>query len=419
MSKIIKLENSLTLVLTQMENTKTVAAGIFVRCGSVNERAGEYGLAHFVEHILFKGTKTRCAKDIAIGFDRLGGHANAYTSKEMTCFYGKFLKDHFEEGFDILADMVLRPKLDETDIELEKGVICEEIAMTQDSHDELVTDNVFACLFGGHPLGRKIVGDVKSIKAVTRTKLKSFMARNYTAENTVIALCGSFEEKSAVEYIRELFKDYPAGKGQNDKEEIAYSSGICAAKKNAEQNHICMAFPSYSLGEEDKTAAVSLLGGIFGGTMSSRLFQKLREENGLVYSVYSFAARHGDGGAFCVYAGLSPKNEEKAISLILAQIEDIMTNEVTPEELSGAKEQQKAILAMELESNGSMLMHTGKSQLTRGKIKTPDEIYADIDAVTAEDIRNTAREIFKAEKMAFAALGQIKTKTEYKKILSK
>ena len=356
-----------------MAHTKSVSIGIFVKSGSMYETKEENGISHFIEHMLFKGTAGRSAMKIAEEMDFVGGHINAYTTKEYTCYYTKVLSEDLPLSVDILSDMYYNSLFKEEDIELERSVIIEEINMYEDSPED-------------------ISGTIESVSAISRDMLISYMKRRYTPENTVLSVAGNFEEDELIALAEKYFSQ-----GENATEtkfdKPVFTPGMWERKKDIEQTHLAIAFPGYPLGHP-KNYTITILSSILGGSMSSRLFQKLREENGLCYSIYTYTGAFPDAGAFGIYAGIADKSLEKAIEMIDDEIDRLKKEKVTAYEIKKAFSQIRCAILMSRESTSARMTDFGKELILRGKIRTDEEVLTSLEKVTEDDIMECANEIF-------------------------
>lgn len=414
-TKIIKLDNGLRIVICKSEYAKTCSMGIWVASGSCYETPETAGTSHFIEHMLFRGTNKRSALDIAVEMDEIGGILNAYTAKEMTCFYAHTLTEHMPKALDIICDMITDPKLSAEDIELEKGVIKEEIAMYEDSPEDLCADTYYESIWSDSMLGSNILGTPETVDSVTAEKLRVHMARFYVPERTVISFSGNFDEEKAVEICKNYFSSSVNTGFEITPVSAEYKPGITVIKKDFMQNQLILGFPGIALTDK-RRHTVSLISSILGSASSSRLFQRIREELGLVYSVDTAGVSHLDTGVFIVCMGLSKCSEKKAISEALEIIADFPES-VTEKELERAKEQLVASFVMGLESVSSVASRNGRNVLLYGKIVSEDEVIEKIRAVTLEDLKKTASEILDISKISLCAAGKTSSKTAYRQIL--
>ncbi len=414
-TKIIKLDNGLRIAICKSEYAKTCSMGIWVASGSCYETPETAGTSHFIEHMLFRGTHRRSALDIAVEMDEIGGILNAYTAKEMTCFYAHTLTEHMPKALDIICDMITDPELSAENVELEKGVIKEEIAMYEDSPEDLCADTYYENIWDGSMLGSNILGTPETVDSVTVEKLREHMARFYVPERTVISFSGNFDEEKAIEICKSYFSHKKNTGFEINSVSAEYKPGITVVKKDFMQNQLILGFPGISL-TDSRRHTVSLISSILGSASSSRLFQRIREELGLVYSVDTAGVSHLDTGVFIVCMGLSKNSEKKAISETLEIIADFQQT-VTEKELERAKEQLVASFVMGLESVSSVASRNGRNVLLYGKIISEDEVIEKIRAVTLDDLKQTASEILDISKISLCAAGNTANKDTYKQIL--
>ena len=399
MYKIHCLKNGMLLVYEKIPRLKTVSVGVFVKAGSMYETEKENGISHFIEHMLFKGTKNRSAKKIAEEMDYAGGHINAYTARECTCYYTKVLSEDLRRCADILSDMYYNSLFKEEDIELERGVIIEEINMYEDSPEDLALDCVCEHMWNKNPLGYIISGTEESVSKLNREMMLDYMSRRYTPENTVISVAGAFDEAELIGIFEEFFSQ-----GKNFSpiilEKPQFTGGIWSRTKDIEQTHISIAYPAFDL-YDSALYSMSILNNILGGSMSSRLFQKLREDNGLCYSIYSYTASFPQAGMLGIYAGLADNVLHHALDMIDSEIKRISSEKVSDYELGKARSQLKCSIVMSRESAASRMAENGKSLLLMGKVRTDREILKAAMNVTPEDILKTAQRIFGSSKAVF------------------
>jgi len=410
----ITLPNGARLVYEHIPHVRSVSLGLWLGVGSRFETAAESGASHFIEHLLFKGTDTRTATAIAEEMDQLGGQINAFTTKECTCFYGRVLDQNLRRTVDLLADIFLRSRFSDTDIEAEQKIISEEIDMYEDSPEDLVSDLLIDSVFAPNALSMPVLGTKQSLAGLTRDSLLTYKYTHYTPNRLVIALSGNFTEAD-LDHIRAIFTAMPPGPAISP-DPAAYTPGIVLRKKSIEQNHLCLLLPGLATTSEDRHAA-QLLNNILGGGMSSRLFQTVREQHGLCYNVYSFGVSFEELGLLGVYAGLSPETEAKAIDLILAILRDLRDNGVTPAELDRARDQVKSNILMSLESTSARMNTLGKNELTRGHIPTPEETIARYDAVTLQSVHSLAQQLIDFNRLSFSAVGDVADEAKYRKML--
>ncbi len=414
MVQIETLPNGVRLVTEHIQTVRSAALGIWVGGGSREEEGAESGAAHFIEHMLFKGTARRTAQDIARETDAIGGQMNAFTTKECTCFYGRVLDDHLPQALDILYDMVYHSSFTQEAVETERGVILEEIDMYEDTPDDLCAEKLAAQVFQGSPLARPILGAKETLEGMTGDFLRDYHRRHYEGHNTVVALAGSFSP-AILDDLRQRFSRLPAGQPR-PLVPAAYTPGFVATAKPIEQNHLTLAFPGLDY-NSPRRFALQLLSSILGGGVSSRLFQTVREQQGLCYSIYSYGAGHADTGLFCLYTALNRDTEAKALATIRQVVDQLRQEGPTQEELTRAREQSKANVMMGLESTQSRMSHAGRSLLFSGEILTPEQIIAAYDAVTREDVIVLAQDLFRWDQASLSAVGQVRTPQEYQTLV--
>lgn len=412
--KII-LPNGVRIVTDPMPGFRSAAIGLWVGAGSRYESAGENGAAHFIEHMLFKGTEKYTASELAAVMDSIGGQINAFTTRDSTCFYARVLDTHLDTAAQLLADMFFHSRFDPADIDSERNVILEEIHMYDDSPEDLVVERLLSKCFKG-ALGRPVCGTARSLAGLDRAALRRFMTEKYVPERLVIALSGSFTQEN-VQHIAQLFSPLPAG-GSCSARKCQYTPAFTVKRKASEQNHLCLGFPGVCTTASSRYA-VSLMSQILGGGMSSRLFQSVRERRGLCYSIYTFSNSFDETGFFGIATALSQDTELQALALIQEELRRFLEDGVTPEELSRAREQAKSSLVMGLESTSSRMSKLGFWELAAGSCPSTDERLAAYDAVTREDVLNIAWEILDFNRMSFSVVGRTRPREIYAAALEK
>nr|WP_297275219.1 pitrilysin family protein [uncultured Agathobaculum sp.] len=408
------LPNGVRLISEKLDTVRTASVGIWVGNGSRYEPAALNGISHFIEHMIFKGTEKRSAQHIAIAIDALGGQANAFTDKECTCYYMKVLDKRLKTGISILADMFMNSRFAQEDIDLERGVVLEEIDMYEDSPEDVAIDKLFEKCYDGSALGRPILGTAETLQTINSEAMHDYMNRYYRPADTVVAVSGHFTEDD-LDYIAELFS-HMEGEDRNQIAPAVYQPSLMLREKDIEQNHLCLSFPGVSLLSEERFA-MNLLSSILGGGMSSRLFQGVREQNGLCYSIYTFTTPHLDTGLLSIYIGLGAETEHKALELIVRELHRFCEDGPTPDELSRCREQVKTTLLMGLESTGTRMMTIGRSELLRGQVAAVEQVLAAYDKVTAEDLLQLARRVFDFEQVSLAVVGQPDRAETYRALL--
>lgn len=404
--EITTLDNGIRVITETVNHVQFMSMGIWVGVGSRYEKEEEWGITHFIEHMLFKGTEKRSAEEISQAIDEVGGQLNAFTSKENTCYYVKTLTEHFPLAVDVLFDMFLNSKFDNEEIAKEREVIIEEIKMYEDTPDENVQDLLSANLWPNHPLGRAILGTEESIAAFDHDTLKQYMQKHYTGKNIVVSAVGNIRHAQVVEAVQELLGHLPAGE-ENEKQLAGQiSSGLHCYYKDIAQTQICVAMPGVAK-EDDRLFPLSILNTYLGGGMSARLVKKIREDEGLAYSVYTFTGSYSDIGAFIVSAGTRPENCQRVIDIILEELEDVRQNGITQEELTKTFSQLKGSLYMGLETVSSRMNKLGRSLLHYNRVITPEDNVADLECVTVEDVKQLAQTLFRKENMEITILGAV------------
>ncbi len=377
-------QNGLRIVSEHIPHFRSVAVGVFVNTGSRDERPEENGITHFIEHLLFKGTKTRSAKDIAREFDRIGGDLNAYTSKEYTCYYAKVLDHHAPLAVDVLADMFFNSVMDPVEIDKERLVVKEEISMTEDMADDDVHEQLWRVMYPDNAIGAPILGTVETLDRFSRQQILDYMERHYTPSNTVISVAGQIDNK-LLGQIEALFGSFERKSPDNAHILPNFVPGQSIKHKETEQAHICLGYPGLSL-QDDRLFALAVLNNIIGGSMSSRLFQEIREDRGLAYSVYSYHSAYSDHGTLAIYGGTADHQVGEVEELIRTSLQRMREGDISELEISDSREQLKGNLLLGLEGTGSRMSRNGKYELLHGKHQSADDIIRLIDAVKHEHV---------------------------------
>ena len=410
MYETIPLPNGVRILTERVPYVRSAALGIWVGTGSRHERSGANGAAHFIEHMLFKGTQHRTAEKLAGEMDAVGGQINAFTTKECTCFYARVLDTHLAQAADILCDMFFSSRFDEADVATERGVILEEIGMYEDNPEDLCAERLAAAVFQGTPLARPILGRKATLEKMSGAWLRDYKAAHYGPERIVVALAGSFAQADVVS-LRARFSAMEA-RPLSPSPPGRYTPAVTVKRKAIEQNHLTLAFPGLPFADE-RRFTLQLLSSILGGGMSSRLFQQVREQRGLCYSIYSYGTCHDDTGYFGVYTALGRETEGAALETVFSVIRDFAEHGVTEEELSRAREQSKANVLMGLESTQSRMSSLGRGALLVGRVLDEDEVIARYDAVTREDVRRLAQELFQFQNASLSAVGRVGSADAY------
>jgi predicted Zn-dependent peptidase len=386
------LDNGATIVTERMTEVRSVSVGFWFDVGSRDEPDGLAGTSHFLEHLLFKGTPTRTAKDIADAFDRVGGDVNAFTSKEYTCYYSRVLDDDLPMGLDVLSDMILASSLEPDELESERNVILEEIAMHEDAPDELVHDLFYRSMWNGHPLGRPVLGFNETISRLQRNEIAQYWEERYAPNNLVVAAAGNLSHDELVARVEHLFTGREGRKTLRAGPAPTIHLGVDVHKRPTEQAHIVFGMEGLPRNHDDRHA-LAVLDTVLGGGMSSRLFQEVREKRGLAYSVYSYRSQFADTGSFVVYAGTTPQNAQTVMDIVRAEVETIAREGITEAELERAKGHLRGSLVLSSEDPGSRMNRLGRQQLTTGEILSVDELIKRFDALTLDDIKRVASRV--------------------------
>ncbi|MFD1030960.1 M16 family metallopeptidase [Metaplanococcus flavidus] len=380
-------QNGVRIVSEQISYFRSVAVGVFIKVGSRDEEPQENGMTHFIEHMLFKGTPTRSAKDIAREFDRIGGDINAYTSKEYTCYYAKVVDHHAGLAVDILADMFFNSQMDPVEIERERQVVLEEISMTEDMPDDDVHEQLWRVMYPQHPMGAPILGLEATLQTFDAHKIRDFMNRFYIPSNTVISVAGKITPE-LIEKIEELFGGFTKSGTIKPYVTPEFTAGTSEKFKDIEQGHLCYGFPGLSM-TDPHLYDMAVMNNILGGTMSSRLFQEIREEHGLAYSIFSYHSAYSDHGTLAIYGGTSNEQLPDLQEKILESIGNMQSGGLTQLEVEDSKEQFKGNLLLGMESTSSRMSRNGKHELLMGRLITFDDVLKKIDEVSMEKVQYT------------------------------
>jgi predicted Zn-dependent peptidase len=418
--RVSTLASGVRVISERMPNIRSVALGFWIGTGSAMESDAQAGMSHLLEHMLFRGTTRYRSHEIDEIFDGMGAEINAGTDRESTSLYTRVLDRHLERAFDVAAEMVWRPRLEE--LEAEREVVLEEIAMYEDDPQDRVFDLLGEAVFGAHPLGRATIGTAEVVGSVTREWLRAFHDERYTSDRVVIAAAGSVDHDALVELARAA--EASAGEGgavgrtdakrhtgaqapgvQMLAEEPQFERRVRFLAKDTEQYHVC--FGGRGIARHDERRfALRVLEGILGGTSSSRLFQEVRERRGLAYSVFCFAAQHSSTGEVGLYVGTRPDNLAEALATMAGELERLLEDPASPEELDRSRENLKGRIALSLESTGARMNRLGGSLLAELPILSVEEIFARIDAVEVEDLRELAQELFPPRELSIAGIGR-------------
>ncbi|OIJ13115.1 peptidase M16 [Anaerobacillus alkalilacustris] len=384
--------NGVRIVLEKIPTVRSVSIGIWIGTGSRFETTEDNGVSHFLEHMFFKGTKTRSAKEIAEAFDGIGGQVNAFTSKEYTCYYAKVLDDHASIALDVLSDMYFHSLFEEKELEKEKNVVLEEIKMYEDAPDDIVHDLLAQASFGTHSLGYPILGTQQTLKSFSERTLRDYMAQQYTAENVVISIAGNVDE-DFIGKVEAIFKDVKKSGVEREYVTPSFLAEKLVRKKETEQAHLCLGFDGLPIGHQDIYSLV-LLNNILGGSMSSRLFQEVREKKGLAYSVFSYHSSYHDNGMLTVYSGTAPNQLDELFDTMMETLNSIKNQGITEKELTKGKEQLKGNLMLSLESTNSRMSRNGKNELLLKRHRSLDEIIDEINRVSITNVNKLSKNLF-------------------------
>lgn len=378
-------KNGLRIVLEPVPTVRSVAIGIWVLTGSRNETNENNGISHFIEHMLFKGTKDRSAQQIAEAFDSIGGHVNAFTAKEYTCYYARVLDSYKDYALEILTDMFFNSLFLEEELEREKKVVMEEIKMYEDAPDDHVHDLLAKAFFGNHPLGRSILGTEKHLQSFTKDTIEEYINHFYTPKNVVISIAGNVD-KNFIWRVEEMFAGFNRSHQVFERKQPVINSESMIKNKDTEQAHICLGYNGLAV-NDDSIAGLMILNSALGGGMSSRLFQEIREKRGLAYSVFSYHTSYLDSGMLAIYAGTNKEQLPLLLETIDDTLQELVENGLTDKELKNNKEQLKGNILLSLESTNSRMTRNGRNELLLQKHRTLDDIIKEIDRVDHDMIR--------------------------------
>ncbi len=400
--QVTRLENGLRVVSESRRTVETVAIGIWVDVGARYETHEENGLTHCLEHMLFKGTSTRSARDIAFEIEAAGGHMNAYTSRDNTTYYARVLKQDLPLAVDLLSDLVLNSVCDADELEREKDVILQEIGQTQDTPDDIVFDHLQGVAFKGQSIGRTILGDADNVQSFTREKVLGFLANHYLANTIVVSAVGNLDHDDLVKLVEDKFAAVPTG-NRAEPEKARYVGGAHIQDKSLEQLHLTLGWPGVSY-HDSRYYAHQIYSTVLGGGMSSRLFQEVREHRGLAYSVYSFSSSHAETGLFGIYAGTHPEQLQDLMAVLEAEM-TALAKGPSDQEFQIARAQLKAGLLMALEATTSRMEQLGRQMLVFDRVIPVQEMIDNVDGVEPEDVRIVADELASNKHRSIAAVG--------------
>ncbi len=387
--------NGIRVILETIPTVRSVTIGIWIGTGSRYETKERNGISHFIEHMLFKGTKTRSAREIAEAFDKVGGQVNAFTSKEYTCLYAKVLDEHASYAVDVLSDMLFHSSFDEEELNREKQVVYEEIKMYEDTPDDRVHDLLSEASYGHHPLGYPILGTEETLSEFNSDALRDYIASHYLPEEIVVSVAGNVDE-SILPILDEAFSHYQAKNGKLEEGPPEFLTGKIGRKKDTEQAHLCLGWNGFAADSKD-LYSLTVMNNILGGSMSSRLFQDVREERGLAYSIFSFHTAHKDSGMLTIYGGTGAEQVQKLYDTIFMTVDEFVKNGITEKELMNSKEQLKGNMMLSLESTSSRMSRNAKNELLLGRDRPLDELIHLVDSVSLNDVKRVADQLFTSD----------------------
>ncbi|CAH0301718.1 M16 family metallopeptidase [Peribacillus frigoritolerans] len=392
MIKKYTCQNGVRIVLENIPTVRSAAIGVWIKTGSRNETPELNGVSHFLEHMFFKGTTKRNAREIAESFDSIGGQVNAFTSKEYTCYYAKVMDNHASYALEILADMFFNSTFDGEELKKEKNVVYEEIKMYEDTPDDIVHDLLSKAVYENHPLGYPILGTENTLETFNSDTLKKYVHDMYTPDKVVVSIAGNVDEK-LIKEVESYFGSYQGGDDRLELVKPSFHENRITRKKDTEQAHLCLGYNGLEIGN-DKTYSLITLNNILGGSMSSRLFQDVREQRGLAYSVYSYHSSYQDSGMVTVYGGTGTNQLDSLYETIQETLDTLKRDGITEKELRNSKEQLKGSLMLSLESTNSRMSRNGKNELMLGEHRSLDDIIIKIDEVTEDTVNELANQIF-------------------------
>lgn len=405
MIKKYTCQNGARIILENIPTVRSVAIGLWIKTGSVNETESNNGISHFLEHMFFKGTETRNAKEIAEAFDSIGGQVNAFTSKEYTCYYAKVLDTHASYALNVLGDMYFNSVFDETELEKEKNVVYEEIKMYEDTPDDIVHDLLSKAAYENNSLAFPILGSEKTLETFTSDTLKQYVHDKYTPDRLVISIAGNIDE-AFIKEVEKIFGSFERGGKQSSiGEKPFFHANSLPRKKETEQAHLCLGYEGLPIGHPDMYSLI-IMNNILGGSMSSRLFQEVREQRGLAYSIYSYHSGYEDTGLVTIYGGTGAQQMDVLFETIQNTIEAFKRDGITAKELNNSKEQLKGSLMLSLESTNSRMSRNGKNELMLGRHRTLDEMVELIDQVSEESVRDMTEKVF-TDRFAMAYISPV------------
>lgn len=407
MYKTKKLNNGLTIIAEEIPYLKSISMGIWFRAGIKTEENYIDGVSHFIEHMMFKGTKNRTSKQLVAEIENLGGVINAFTGRECTCYYVRLLDEHLNIGIDILSDMILNSKFDEKDIEREKSVIIEELKMYEDSPEDLTYDILLEKVYNNKGIGKNILGSKESIKSMNRDAILDYFEKFYVPENAVLSICGNFDFEETVKLIEDKFENWHGEKPDYNLQNEIFNPCIIKKDRDYEQTNLAICFECENIGfSSNDVYAIDIINNVLGGSSTSRLFQRIREDEGLVYSIYSEQEFYREKGELGIYASMSTENLEDVYRLVKEEIISLNKNGITEEELNNSKEQLKGEFMLGMESTESRMNAIGKYMLITGKVETLEDVIEGLNSITMDDINRVISDVLDINKMGVCVVGK-------------
>lgn len=407
MYKTKKLKNGLTIIAEEIPYFKSISMGIWFRAGIKTEENYIDGVSHFIEHMMFKGTKNRTSKQLVAEIENLGGVINAFTGRECTCYYVRLLDEHLNIGIDILSDMILNSKFDEKDIEREKSVITEELKMYEDSPEDLTYDILLEKVYDNKGIGKNILGSKESIKSMNKEAILNYFEKFYVPENAVLSICGNFDFDETVKLIEDKFVNWNGKKPDYNLQDEIFNPCVVKKDRDYEQTNLAICFECENIGSSSNDVyTIDIINNVLGGSSTSRLFQRIREDEGLVYSIYSEQEFYRDKGELGIYASMSTENLEDVYRLIKEEIVSLNEKGITEEELKNSKEQLKGEFMLGMESTESRMSAIGKYMLITGKVETLEDVIEGLNSITMEDINRVIKDVLDIDKMGVCVVGK-------------
>ncbi len=409
---LTKLGNGIKVIAEQLNNYNSVAIGIWVKTGSTCESPEESGISHLIEHMMFKGTQKRTALDIAVEMDKVGGQLNAFTAKECTCYHARVVPDKLDVAIDVLCDLFINPTLDSKELEKEKGVVLEEIAMVGDNVEELAHEKNSQLFFTGSTLAQPILGTARSVSSFNREDLANYLQNHYYPANVVVSVAGRYRQQQLIETLESKIGEYNRGSKKEPADctqPFLPRARVMYIERDVEQTHLCLSFPGCTFGDDDRFA-LAVLNNVLGGGMSSRLFQSIREQKGLAYSVYSYPSSYTDSGMFSLYAGTSAANADIVLKLMAKEIAAVKEQKISQDDFMQGKDQLRGNYLLSMESVNAKMSAMGKSQLLLDTVYDEAEILEKINAVTPSRVADIIDKVFDFDKMSAVFAGKIENR---------